>query len=54
MRSTDGKLKVCDFGLVKCKNTQAGTPAYMAPELLDNKVFNKSVDVYAYGKCREV
>eukprot|EP00605_Chrysophyceae_sp_TOSAG23-4_P001083 GSChrysophyteH1.ASY1.ANO1.1188.1 assembled CDS len=49
LRAIDGRLKVCDFGLVKCKNTQAGTPAYMAPELLENKPFNKSVDVYAFG-----
>jgi serine/threonine protein kinase len=47
--SDDGRLKICDFGLVKCKNTLAGTPAYMAPELLENKPFNKSVDVYAFG-----
>ena len=49
LMASDGKLKVCDFGLVKVKNTQAGTPAYMAPELLENKPFNKSVDVYAFG-----
>ena len=29
--------------------TTAGTPAYMAPELLQNQPFNKSVDVYAFG-----
>ena len=29
--------------------TAAGTPAYMAPELLQNRPFNKSVDVYAFG-----
>uniref|UniRef100_A0A7S2BRV6 Protein kinase domain-containing protein n=1 Tax=Florenciella parvula TaxID=236787 RepID=A0A7S2BRV6_9STRA len=44
-----GIVKLCDFGLVKTKNTQAGTPAYMAPELLENASFNKSVDVYAFG-----
>jgi len=49
LQDMDGKLKVCDFGLVKVRNTQAGTPAYMAPELLENKSFNKTVDVYAYG-----
>jgi len=47
--STVTRLKVCDFGLVRVKATQAGTPAYMAPELLENKAFNKSVDVYAFG-----
>lgn len=49
LRAKDGKLKVCDFGLVKVKNAQAGTPAYMAPELLEGKNYNKSVDVYAFG-----
>lgn len=29
--------------------TAAGTPAYMAPELLQDCPFNKSVDVYAFG-----
>lgn len=29
--------------------TSAGTPAYMAPELLQERGFNKSVDVYAFG-----
>jgi serine/threonine protein kinase len=49
LRATDGTMKLCDFGLVKVRSTQAGTPAYMAPELLENKTFNKSVDVYAFG-----
>jgi len=31
LRGLDGSLKVCDFGLVSVKSTQAGTPAYMAP-----------------------
>ena len=29
--------------------TAAGTPAYMAPELLQGRPFNKAVDVYAFG-----
>jgi len=47
--SADGRLKLCDFGLVRTKNTTAGTPCYMAPELLKNRSFNKSVDVYAFA-----
>jgi serine/threonine protein kinase len=45
----DWKIKLCDFGLVTTKVTTAGTPAYMAPELLKNKPFSKEVDVYAFG-----
>ena len=40
---------MCDFGLVSTRIVTAGTPMYMAPELLLNKPFNKSVDVYAFG-----
>ena len=37
LRATNGSLKICDFGLVMIKNTTAGTPAYMAPELIENR-----------------
>ena len=49
LRAYDGAIKLCDFGLVKTQHTTAGTPAYMAPELLQNQTFNRSVDVYAVG-----
>lgn len=49
LRDFNGVYKICDFGLVMVKNTAAGTPAYMPPELLLNKPFNKSVDVYSFG-----
>ena len=42
-------VKLCDYGLVTTKVTAAGTPSYMAPELLNNKPFSKKVDVYAYA-----
>ena len=42
-------MKLCDFGLVHTKNTTAGTPAYMAPELLNDKPFSRKCDVYAFG-----
>lgn len=31
LRAFNGSLKLCDFGLVKNRNSQAGTPSYMAP-----------------------
>jgi serine/threonine protein kinase len=34
LKSFDGRLKVCDFGLVMVRHSQAGTPSYMAPGLL--------------------
>eukprot|EP01034_Spumella_vulgaris_P030465 gene30465-37683_t len=49
LRASNGQYKLCDFGLVKVKSATAGTPAYMAPELIENRPFNKSVDVYAFG-----
>lgn len=49
LKAYNGSMKLCDFGLVNCKNSQAGTPSYMAPELYLNRPYNKSVDVYAFG-----
>ena len=55
------RCKVTDFGLSKSESlataaTQAtaggdakGTPAYMAPELLQHNIFTEKGDVYAYG-----
>eukprot|EP00949_MAST-11_sp_MAST-11-sp1_P001298 g1298.t1 len=45
----DLRIKLCDFGLVTTRTTTAGTPCYMAPELLAGKPFNKAVDVFAFG-----
>jgi serine/threonine-protein kinase CTR1 len=49
LKGYDGCYKICDFGLVKNKNTQAGTANYMAPELFRNKPYNKSVDSFSFG-----
>lgn len=42
-------IKLCDFGLVSTNVTAAGTPAYMAPELLQSGLFSRKVDVYAFA-----
>ncbi|GBG29214.1 Protein kinase, putative [Hondaea fermentalgiana] len=42
-------VKLCDFGLVSTSVTAAGTPAYMAPELLQSGLFSRKVDVYAFA-----
>eukprot|EP01138_Halocafeteria_seosinensis_P006763 gb/GECG01006916.1/.p1 GENE.gb/GECG01006916.1/~~gb/GECG01006916.1/.p1 ORF type:complete len:419 (+),score=68.06 gb/GECG01006916.1/:1-1257(+) len=47
--TNDLRLKLCDFGLVATRNTTAGTPNYMAPELLTDRPFSKAVDVYSFG-----
>ena len=42
-------VRLCDFGLVGSREIDAGTPAYMAPELWGARTFSKAVDVYAFG-----
>lgn len=44
-----GAALLCDFGLSSSAVVTAGTPSYMAPELLAGRTFNASVDVYAWG-----
>eukprot|EP00892_Ulva_mutabilis_P004252 jgi/Ulvmu1/2199/UM013_0045.1 len=44
------KVKLCDFGLAGSTKVDAGTPAYMAPELLGTEgLYTDKVDVYAFG-----
>ncbi|KAH9888397.1 kinase-like protein [Cubamyces lactineus] len=49
----DGHIKIADFGFAKYCNTTAwtlcGTPDYLAPEIIGNARYNKSVDWYALG-----
>ncbi|XP_050210460.1 serine/threonine-protein kinase CTR1-like [Mercurialis annua] len=49
-------VKVCDFGLSRSKartyltsKTAAGTPEWMAPEVLRNEPSNEKSDVYSFG-----
>ncbi|GMR41505.1 hypothetical protein PMAYCL1PPCAC_11700, partial [Pristionchus mayeri] len=47
--------KLCDFGLSKvmqegrAHHTMAGTPGYMAPEVMEGGVYSKEVDIYSLG-----
>ena len=50
----DNHVKVSDFGLARTKarsfvNTQVGTWAWMAPEVLENAPYTESADVYSFG-----
>ncbi|KAI0686701.1 kinase-like protein [Cytidiella melzeri] len=49
----DGHIKIADFGFAKYCTTIAwtlcGTPDYLAPEIIRNERYNKSVDWYALG-----
>ncbi|XP_054797805.1 probable serine/threonine-protein kinase SIS8 [Prosopis cineraria] len=49
-------VKVCDFGLSRMKHhtflsskSSAGTPEWMAPEVLRNEPANEKCDVYSFG-----
>ena len=50
----DSKIMISDFGLSKMEDTGimksvCGTPTYVAPEVLKNKSYGKSVDVWSIG-----
>jgi WNK lysine deficient protein kinase len=47
-------IYLTDFGLSIYADTSTesvGTLVYMAPEIFDGKVYNNSVDIYAFGIC---
>lgn len=54
MIGSDGELKIIDFGLSKRQignkklQTIAGTPYYMAPEVLDGR-YDSKCDVWSMG-----
>lgn len=49
------QIKLCDFGFSKIigetsfRKTMVGTPAYLAPEVLKNKGYNRSLDMWSLG-----
>ena len=51
----DGKIKITDFGLAKAfekdmaLKTQAGTPMYLAPQILSGSSYSEKVDVWSLG-----
>ena len=56
LMDTDGHIKISDFGLSKILDypeekafTLCGTPQYIAPEIIKNKGYDKSVDWWALG-----
>jgi eukaryotic-like serine/threonine-protein kinase len=53
MLSKDGDVKIIDFGTAwirgKDKNRVQGTPQYMAPEQVTEKVVDQKTDIYNFG-----
>uniref|UniRef100_A0A671RGM2 Serine/threonine-protein kinase D3-like n=1 Tax=Sinocyclocheilus anshuiensis TaxID=1608454 RepID=A0A671RGM2_9TELE len=49
------QVKLCDFGFARIigqksfRHTVVGTPAYLAPEIICSKGYNRSLDVWAVG-----
>lgn len=49
-------VKICDFGLSRIMsdssmddNSSAGTPEWMAPELIRNEPFTEKCDIFSFG-----
>ena len=55
MVSKDGVVKVIDLGLSRCNDGThsrcAGTPPYMAPEMVRSLAYDRAVDIWSLGIC---
>ncbi len=55
MRSLLFQVKLCDFGFARIigeksfRRSVVGTPAYLAPEVLRSKGYNRSLDMWSVG-----
>lgn len=56
MLTKDNEIKIIDFGLSKKQDkegiimkTIAGTPYYMAPEILNERNYSSKVDMWSVG-----
>jgi calcium/calmodulin-dependent protein kinase I len=54
-REPGALLKISDFGLARfianneVMMTQCGTPGYVAPEIVEGKGYNESIDFWSFG-----
>ena len=54
--NSDGEVKIADLGIGVCltkdqayRKTKIGTTQWIAPEILNAKIYSKAVDVYSFG-----
>ena len=54
--SSEGEIKITDLGFAcslteqkKYRQTRAGTPNWVAPEIAEGTIYHKSVDVWSFG-----